>query len=253
MLATVVVWMAPLSDSGIHRALRRLGLRYRRGQEHLWSPDPDYQAKVQALRDAYRDAQQNPRRQVLVYLDELTYYRRASVGRCYQPVGGPGAYAEQGHARNKTRRIIGALDAVTGQWHYWQGEKAGVKELSRFFRTLAQAYPDADTVTVALDNWSVHFLPDVLASLDGTPIRLLRLPTYAPWTNPTEKVWRKLKQEVIHQHAFGDDWKGLQAAVGDWLARAAQDGPELLRYTGVHPRPPRPPRRRKRRRRVKLK
>jgi transposase len=65
-------------------------------------------------------------------------------------------------------------------------------------------------------------------------VRLLRLPTYAPWTNPIEKVWRKLKQEVLHQHDFGDDWAGLQQAVQGWLAWAAPA--DLLRYTGLRPR-----------------
>jgi len=44
-----LLWLAVLSDSGIHRLLRRLDLRYRRGQEHLYSPDPDYRAKLAAI------------------------------------------------------------------------------------------------------------------------------------------------------------------------------------------------------------
>jgi len=168
---------------------------------------------------------------VLLYLDELTYYRRPSVARCHQPRGGPGAYAEQGHGRK--RRVIGALEANAGPWHHGQGDRAGVRELMRFYRGLAAAYPEAETIYVAQDNWPVHFLPPVLASLEGTPVRWLRLPTYAPWTNPVAKVWRQLKPELLHQHDYQDDWAGLQGAVEQWLQQAAQDPEELRRYTGL--------------------
>lgn len=225
----------------MHRLLRRLGLGYRRGQEHLHSPDPAYRAKLAAVARARREARASSGRVVLLYLDELTYYRRPSVARCHQPRGGPGAPAEQGHGRNRKGRVIGALDALSGRLHHWQGSRAGARELVSFYRGLVGAYPGAEVIYVAQDNWPVHFLPAVQQGLSGTPVRLLRLPTYAPWTNPVEKVWRKLKQELLHQHDYRDDWAGLQAAVGGWLAGAAADPGALRRYTGLR-------RRRKRKR-----
>jgi transposase len=44
-----------------------------------------------------------------------------------------------------------------------------------------------------------------LAALAPSKIVLVPLPTYAPWTNPVEKVWRKLCQEVLHLHEFVDE------------------------------------------------
>lgn len=218
----------------MHRLLRRLGLTYRRGQEHLRSPDPDYDAKMAAVRRAAAAARRPGGKAALVYLDEVTYYRRPSVARCYARSGGPGRYAEQGHGPNRKRRVIGALDAHAGRLTYAQGDRAGVAELVRFFRRLRADYPAAEVVYVALDNWPVHFNPRLLAALPAG-VELLRLPTYAPWTNPVEKVWRKLKQEVVHQHDLADDWAGLQAEVQGWLDRHAGDCPELLRYVGLGP------------------
>jgi hypothetical protein len=234
LLAAAAVWLAGLSLSGRWRLLRRLGVAYRRGQEHLHSPDPAYAAKLAAVRRARAEARRPGGKAVLVYLDEFTYYRRPPVDGCWGPAGGPGPPAEQGHGRNRKRRVIGALDARTGRLTSWQGDKAGVAELGRFYRRLAEAYPEAEAIYVAQDNWPVHFLPGVTGPLAGTPIRLLRLPTYAPWTNPIEKVWRKLKQEVLAQHDYGDDWAGLRQAVEGWLAAAAPA--DLLRYTGLRPR-----------------
>src|SRR5438270_244168 len=83
--------------------------------------------EVAALARATKEAAAAPGRVVLLYEDELTYYRRPSVARCHQPRGGPGAYAEQGHRSNHKRRVVGALDACSGRWHAWQGSRAGVK------------------------------------------------------------------------------------------------------------------------------
>lgn len=230
------MWLAPVTASGAHRILTRLGIVYRRGQEHLCSPDPEYRTKMAAVRRARAEARRSGGRVVFVYLDEVTYYRRPSAARCYAAAGGPGAYAEQGHRANTKRRVIGALDAVTGRLTCWQGAHAGVAQLVRFYARLRAAYPDAEGIYVAQDNWPVHFHPTVLAAVAGTPIRVLRLPTYAPWTNPIEKVWRKLRQEVLHQHDFGDDWAGLTTAVTDWLDRTRADPDGLRRYTGLRPR-----------------
>lgn len=242
-MATALLWLGGLTLSGRWRLLRRLGIVYRRGQEHLHSPDPEYGRKVAAVRRARREAAASGGPVVLLYLDEFTYYRRPEAAPAYAPAGGPGPPAGQGHTKNRKRRVIGALDATSGQLHSWQGGKAGVKELNRFYDQLRAAYPQAETIYVAQDNWPVHFLPGVTGHVAGGPIQLLRLPTYAPWTNPIEKVWRKLKQEVLRMHDFGDDWAGLVAAVGQWLARAAAAPLDLRRYTGL---------RRRRRRRVKL-
>jgi transposase len=233
LLAGAVVWLAALSLSGVHRRLRRLGLGYRRGQEHLHSPDPAYWAKVAAVRRAAAEAERSGGRVVLLYLDEFTYYRRPAAARCYAPVGGPGAYAEQGHARNTKRRVIGALNALSGRLTFWQGSRAGAAALAQFYGRLRAEYPQAERIAVAQDNWPVHFHPTVLQAVAGGPVRLVRLPTYAPWTNPAEKVWRKLKQEVLHQHDFADDWERLKAAVEAWLHRARQDPDGLRRYTGL--------------------
>jgi hypothetical protein len=65
------------------------------------------------------------------------------------------------------------------------------------------------------------------------PIHLIWLPTYAPWTNPIEKLWRCLKQDVLHLHRYQDDWQGLRARVDAFFAQFATGSPDLLRYVGL--------------------
>jgi transposase len=61
----------------------------------------------------------------------------------------------------------------------------------------------------------------------------LFLPTYAPWTNPIEKVWRKLYADLLHLHRRVTDWEALQHDVQAWLDQWQQPSPDLLRYTGL--------------------
>ena len=229
------LWLRGMTISGLSRLLTRLGVRYRRGQEHLHSPDPEYETKLAAVAAARAEAAARPGAVVFVYQDEFTAYRRPSVAQAWHESGGPGRPAELGHGANTERRLIGALDAGDGRVVCWQRAHADVATLIRFYGALAEAYPSAERIYVAQDNWPVHFHERVLRALEGTKIELLRLPTYAPWTNPIEKLWRRLKQEVLHQHDFGDDWEGLKAAVTAWLGRWSGPSPGLLRYVGLCP------------------
>jgi transposase len=64
------------------------------------------------------------------------------------------------------------------------------------------SYPKADQIFVIQDNWPVHWHPVVVQGLRDSKLTLVTLPTYAPWLNPVEKVWRKLYAEVLHLHPW---------------------------------------------------
>jgi hypothetical protein len=188
-----------------------------------------------AVRAARAEAEAAPGRAVFLYEDELTYYRRPTVARGYAAAGGDGPRAEQGHGGNTKRRVIGAFEPRTGRLIAWQRSCADRGTLVRFYRAVRAAYPAAEVVYIAQDNWPVHFHPEVMAALQGGKVRLLRLPTYAPWTNPVEKVWRRLYQEVLPHHDLRDDWARLKELVAAWLGQWADGSPELLRYVGLNP------------------
>ena len=96
-------------------------------------------------------------------------------------------------------------------------------------------YPDAQVIFVVQDNWPVHFHPDLLLALLGQPHLSAALAHLCSWTNPTEKVWLRLYQELLHHHDFGDHWLDLQAAVQDWLDQCDDHPLDLLRYVGLSP------------------
>jgi transposase len=84
--------------------------------------------------------------------------------------------------------------------------------LRDFFAQVAAADPAAARIDIALDNWPVHFHPARLGSLPS-PVAFLRLPTHAPWTNPVEKVWRRLRQERLHPYPHAADWHLLDGGL----------------------------------------
>lgn len=235
LLRRVVPWLRNLPLASVHRLLRRLNVRYKRGRAYLHSPDPAYDAKLAAITAAQLLAHAHPEAVVLLYEDEFTYHRRPSVSRDWAPVAADAPRAAQGLGTNKRRRVAACLDALTGRVVAWQRYRFDRHTLARFFRAVAAAYPAAAAIFVAQDNWPVHFHPDVAAALAGTPIRPLWLPTYAPWTNPVEDLWRGLNGEVLHHHGFDDDWDGLQEAVAAWLDGWAAGSADLLRMVGLCP------------------
>ena len=64
-------------------------------------------------------------------------------------------------------------------------------------------------------------------------VQLVPLPTYASWLNPIERLWRWLKQEVLHLHPFAGNWKKLKRGVRNFLERFAEGSEAILEYTGV--------------------
>ena len=230
-----VDWLRARTLSGVWRVLQRLGLRYKRGRVYLHSPDPAYAAKLARLRCTRGLARWNPARYVLLFLDEVTYYRRASVAQGYAGVGQDAPRADQGWRTNTSRRIAGSLDALSGQHFAEQQAHFPQEAVLAYLRRIATHYPQARRIFVWLDNWPTHHAAALVQALAGSPIRLCYLPTYAPWTNPEEEVWHGLYQEVLHLHAFRDDWDGLQAAVTQWLDHLADDCAGLLHQVGLAP------------------
>ena len=64
----------------------------------------------------------------------------------------------------------------------------------------------------------------------GEPIWL---PTYAPWLNPIEKLWRWLKETIIKMHRLASDWPALHQRVNDFLQQFVRGSRTLLRYVGL--------------------
>lgn len=203
-----------------------------RGRLSVHSPDPAYQQKLSWIRGAVRLAGEEEDLTVL-YGDEFSFHRQPILaptyaGRGDEPVARMAANA------NTRFRVAGAMNVITGELTYSANTKIGVVSLRRFLIKLRRVYPRGRLVLI-WDNWPTHLHEEVLSVASSLEIGLLFLPTYAPWTNPIEKLWRWCKQELLYHHRLSERWQELKDQVRRWLDQFTRPSQQLLRYTGLLP------------------
>jgi hypothetical protein len=229
-------WLQGYSPSGIWRVLRSLRVKYKRGQQHLHSPDPEYREKQALAQACVQQAREQPQSTATLYLDEFSYYRWPTLAPAYAPAGRIQPLAELKPRYNTRHRLILAMDVSRGRVIYRQRAHIDLPQLVAFMADIQQAFPEVTVIYVIQDNWhNVHFHPRQIEAAARLGISLIPLPFYAPWLNPVEKVGRKLRQEIIHMHRQGDDWDHLKLRVSGFLDQFAFGSNELLRYVGLLP------------------
>jgi transposase len=225
-----VEWLTEYTVSGVWRVLQACGLGLHASCARLFSPDPAYRSKVRRLHRCLRDAARHPNTVVAVFLDEFGYQRWPEVA----PTWGLEAAVARRAGNNQQWRTIGALNALTGQVNYLDGYIVGRQQVIQFYSHLDRAYPEVDRIYVIQDNWNIHTPPEVLAALAPSPrITPVWLPTYAPWLNPIEKLWRWLRQDILKMHRWVEDWPRVKQRVHDFLDQFAHGAAALLRYVGL--------------------
>lgn len=202
----------------------------------MTSPDPDYSTKMAAIEAALEEARKHPEAVSVLYADETSCFRQPRVGFSWHEQGKAGKHqpqAVQTPGTNSVRRIVGSLDALSGRVLYRANSRIGVWQLCAFIKQVRKAYGAKKRLILVWDNWSVHGLDKVVEMAQEHKIELLFLPTYAPWTNPIEKLWRKLKQEIVVMHKLSHNWDQLKQQVHAFLAAYNRQAPDLLHYVGL--------------------
>ena len=54
-----------------------------------------------------------------------------------------------------------------------------------FYQVIRHHYSKAQVIYLIQDNWPIHFYPQVEQAAAEAGVEMVRLPTYAPWLNPT--------------------------------------------------------------------
>ena len=222
--------------SGVWRWLcNRVRAKLRSGRVQHYSPDPEYKRKLRRLKRCLRKAAKNPDRVVLVFLDEMGYSCWPDPARDWiGDMPAPPPLADRQESNNHLWRIVGAMNALTGQVNYLDGYIVGRAKLIEMYRLLPRVYPKAQTIYVVQDNWSIHTHDDVLEAIVAYPqIQPVRLPTYAPWLNPIEKLWRWLREDILKLHRLAGDWQALRHRVNAFLDQFANGSVALLTYVGL--------------------
>jgi len=227
-------WMADYTLSGVWRLLDRLGIGWKHGYINYWSPDPAYRTKVHFIEKCLKIVAADPRHNVAVFVDEMSYHRWPTAAADWWPRADGYPLAVHGNCNNQQWRVIGGLNAYTGQITYLQNYIVGREKVIVFHQQLYQQYRKMDNLFVIEDNWNVQTHPDVQAAVAELPnVTMAWLPTYACWLNPIEKLWKWLRQIVLHRHRMSDRWPELKQRVGGFFDQFRNGSDELLQCVGL--------------------
>lgn len=108
-------------------------------------------------------------------------------------------------------------------------------QIAEFLQRLLDKHPH-ETIYVAWDNVNTHQDDEVEAVVRSAAGRLvlMYLPTYSPWLNPIEMLWRHFRREVTHCELF-ETVKLLLQASKDFFDRFNQTPEQVLSIIGANP------------------
>ena len=182
---------------------------------------------------ALREVSDHPKDIVLLFTDEVSFYRQPTQAWLWHAMGRAQPRLPYSHRANTLMRVIGVLDAFSGRVQAWDYNRATAVRLGKCWSNAVRCYPHARKIYFVMDNWPVHLHKHALGPLLADPrVEVQFLPTYAPWLNNIEKLWRWVKDRVTHTHHWSDNFPAFKEHVRAELNRASEL-PELRRYCGL--------------------
>jgi transposase len=129
---------------------------------------------------------------------------------------------------------LGAVNYHTGETVVLTRRRKRRREVAELLEALVAKHPTG-TIHVAWDNADAHADDQVEAVVRAAAGRLvlLYLPTYSPWLNPIEMLWRQFRREVTHCELF-ESVQALLAATREFFDRYNRTPERILSIIGAH-------------------
>jgi transposase len=204
-----------VSRETVRRRLRASGLVWRRPRPVLGPKDPAYAVKLGKIRALLRSL---PADEVAVFMDEVDINTNPKIGSMWMVRGHQAEVVTPGN--NEKRYLAGSLDWRTGRLTVTEGRPRQGRNTELFVAhldDLRRRYRCYRVIHVICDNAKSHHAKRVREYLaEHERVQVHYLPAYAPQTNPIERVWWHLHEEVTRNHRCPtmDD---LLKLVRDWL------------------------------------
>jgi putative transposase len=222
-LARLVQYLAPhttitVATETLRRHLRAHGMTFSQPQHKVSSPDPDYVIKkteIDTLRATLRPQDH------LYYGDEVNLSLFPTLRKMWAQRGQQVMIPTPGQEQRAYG--IGAVNYYTGQTVMTTRLQKRRADVANMLRQLMTRHPTG-TIYLVLDNSRTHFGADIDAVLNESHGRLVLvyLPTYSPWLNPIEMLWRSMRYAVTHCELF-TSLAELEAAFLKYFAALAQE------------------------------
>lgn len=194
--------------------LHTLGYRVLRPVLSIASPDPDYQRKVNQL-EKYKKQAKNG--EILLYFeDEIDLNLLPGILRCWTLRGSQRKVMTPGV--NVKRYGFGAVNYVSGKTLHRIGEHKNSDGFCAFVKHVMQTVTQSpeyhgQQIVLVVDNFIIHHSQKTLKFLEqyADQLVLFALPTYSPWLNLIELLWKHLRRKVTHNHLFETSAQLVQA------------------------------------------
>jgi transposase len=209
-----------VSPETVRRYLHEKGLVWRRPRPVLGPKDPQRSQKLRKIRALLRDL---PAQETAVFQDEVDVNTNPKIGSMWMWRGQQAEVVTPG--TNTKRYLAGSMNWRTGEVILSEpGARRNADLFLNHLDELRRRYRCYHRIHVICDNASFHKperckkVQEYLAQW-GHRIVLHFLPTYAPETNPIERVWWHLHEEITRNHRC-KNIEELLDLVFNWLAAA---------------------------------
>lgn len=194
-----------VSRETIRVHLHALDYRILRPVLSIASPDPQYRRKVKRLKKYKKQAKNG---EILLYFqDEIDLNLLPGILRCWTLRGSQRKVMTPG--LNQKRYGFGAVNYVSGQTlHRIEEHKNSTgfcAFVEQFMQTVIQSPQyHGQKIVLVVDNFIIHRSQKTLEFLEkyADQLILFALPTYSPWLNLIERLWKHLRRIVTHNHLF---------------------------------------------------
>ena len=206
-----------VSRETVRRRLRAEDLVWRRPRPVVGPKDPAYAVKLGKIRALLRGL---PKDQVAVFMDEVDINTNPKIGSMWMKRGRQAEVVTPGD--NEKRYLAGSWDWRSRRLTVTEGRPKQGRNTDLFLAhldDLRRRYRRYRVIHVICDNAKPHSAKRVreyLAEHEGRVV-IHYLPTRAPETNPIERVWWRLHEDVTRNHRCGT-MAELLGLVRDWLA-----------------------------------
>jgi len=204
----------------VRRWLRQEQMVWRRPRPVLDRKDPNYRRKLRKIRLLLGNL---PAGEIAVFQDEVDINTNPKIGCMWMPKGQQAEVPTPGD--NTKRYLAGSMDWRTGRLVVTEGGRRDAELFIAHLDELRRRYRAYRKIHVICDNARFH-QPQRCRKVQeylrkwAHRIQLHYLPKYAPETNPIERVWWHLHNEVTRNHRCFDIGQLVQMVMR-WLEERA--------------------------------
>ncbi|MCH8292780.1 transposase [Candidatus Poribacteria bacterium] len=156
---------------------------------------------------------------VMVYYDETEIHRCPDIGKGYQLINQQNRITSPG--QDEVKYLLGGVVYPTGEGLYQIFDRKRTMEVQSYLQTLCEML-DEYFIFLIWDNASTHTTDMLCPFFDAYAQQIypVFLPTYSPWLNKIERLWRQMRADVTRNSFFASIADTCQTVI-DWLGNVS--------------------------------